>query len=69
LRARLSHPPCPRFFPSRHISPRSQLESGSDADRDAIFDELAAAPLAVMTDMFGNYLLQHYLRAGTPDQK
>jgi hypothetical protein len=60
-------PPPPFPFPFLRTHP--QLEAGTDADRDTIFEELLAAPLPVMNDMFGNYLLQHFLRSGTPEQK
>lgn len=51
---------------SRFIQQR--LEVCSDVDKQLIFDEIIPSAPALMTDVFGNYVLQKLFEYGTPDQ-
>jgi len=51
---------------SRFIQQR--LEVCSDADKQLIFDEILPTAQSLMTDVFGNYVLQKLFEFGTPDQ-
>lgn len=51
---------------SRFIQQR--LEVCSDVDKQLIFDEIIPAAQSLMTDVFGNYVLQKLFEYGTPDQ-
>jgi pumilio RNA-binding family len=51
---------------SRFIQQR--LEVCSDVDKQLIFDEILPTAQSLMTDVFGNYVLQKLFEFGTPDQ-
>lgn len=51
---------------SRFIQQR--LEVCSDEDKQAVFDEIITAAQSLMTDVFGNYVLQKLFEYGTADQ-
>jgi hypothetical protein len=51
---------------SRFIQQR--LEVCSDVDKQLIFDEIIPAAQSLMTDVFGNYVLQKLFEYGTADQ-
>jgi pumilio RNA-binding family len=51
---------------SRFIQQR--LEVCSDVDKQLIFDEIIPSAHLLMTDVFGNYVLQKLFEYGTPDQ-
>jgi pumilio RNA-binding family len=51
---------------SRFIQQR--LEVCSDVDKQLIFDEIIPSAQSLMTDVFGNYVLQKLFEYGTPDQ-
>ena len=51
---------------SRFIQQR--LEVCSDVDKQLIFDEIMPTAQSLMTDVFGNYVLQKLFEYGTPDQ-
>mmetsp|Transcript_30452 Transcript_30452/g.43652 ORF Transcript_30452/g.43652 Transcript_30452/m.43652 type:complete len:1107 (-) Transcript_30452:656-3976(-) len=51
---------------SRFIQQR--LEVCSDVDKQLIFDEIMPSAQSLMTDVFGNYVLQKLFEYGTPDQ-
>ncbi|KAI9149793.1 mRNA binding protein puf3 [Blastocladiella emersonii ATCC 22665] len=48
---------------SRFIQQR--LEVASAADKDLVFDEILPSALALMTDVFGNYVIQKFFEHGT----
>ena len=50
---------------SRFIQQR--LEICTDADKQIIYDEIVVAASSLMTDVFGNYVLQKLFEFGTPD--
>ena len=50
---------------SRFIQQR--LEICNDAEKQIIFDEIAVASASIITDVFGNYVLQKLFEFGTPD--
>ena len=51
---------------SRFIQQR--LEVCVDADKQTMFDEIVPAAQSLVTDVFGNYVLQKLFEYGTPDQ-
>jgi hypothetical protein len=51
---------------SRFIQQR--LEVCTEVDKQLIFDEIAPSAPSLMTDVFGNYVLQKLFEYGTPDQ-
>ena len=51
---------------SRFIQQR--LEVCADADKQTMFDEIVPAAQSLVTDVFGNYVLQKLFEYGTPDQ-
>jgi pumilio RNA-binding family len=51
---------------SRFIQQR--LEVCTDVDKQLIFDEIIPSAQSLMTDVFGNYVLQKLFEYGTPDQ-
>lgn len=46
-------------FPSRYI--QHELESATDAEKAAIFAEVLPQTIDLMTDVFGNYVVQKYV--------
>ncbi len=38
-------------------------------EKQAVFDEIVAAAYSLMTDVFGNYVIQKFFEYGTPEQK
>lgn len=51
---------------SRFIQQR--LEVCSEVDKQLVFDEIMPSAQSLMTDVFGNYVLQKLFEYGTPDQ-
>ena len=51
---------------SRFIQQR--LEVATDPDKQIVFDEVLPAAHSLMTDVFGNYVIQKLFEFGTPDQ-
>jgi pumilio RNA-binding family len=51
---------------SRFIQQR--LEVCSDSEKQLVFDEILPSAPVLMTDVFGNYVLQKLFEYGTPDQ-
>jgi hypothetical protein len=47
---------------------QQKLEVCPDVDKQLIFDEILPAAHSLMTDVFGNYVLQKLFEYGTPDQ-
>jgi hypothetical protein len=59
-------PFCQDQHGSRFIQQR--LEVASDADKQVVFDEVLPSAHSLMTDVFGNYVIQKLFEFGTPDQ-
>lgn len=59
-------PFCQDQHGSRFIQQR--LEVASDADKQIVFDEVLPSAHSLMTDVFGNYVIQKLFEFGTPDQ-
>lgn len=59
-------PFCQDQHGSRFIQQR--LEVASDADKQVVFDEVLPNAHSLMTDVFGNYVIQKLFEFGTPDQ-
>ena len=47
---------------------QQKLEVCSEVDKQLIFDEIIPSAYLLMTDVFGNYVLQKLFEYGTPDQ-
>jgi len=54
-------------YGSRYI--QQKLESASEVEKAAIFDEIKTQPFKLITDVFGNYVVQKTLELGTPEQR
>ena len=59
-------PFCQDQHGSRFIQQR--LEVASDSDKQVVFDEVLPSAHSLMTDVFGNYVIQKLFEFGTPDQ-
>ena len=46
-----------------------RLEWGSSTEKEMIFTEIMTAPRVLMTDPFGNYVIQKLFECGTSEQK
>mmetsp|Transcript_3222 Transcript_3222/g.5001 ORF Transcript_3222/g.5001 Transcript_3222/m.5001 type:complete len:846 (+) Transcript_3222:110-2647(+) len=59
-------PFCQDQHGSRFIQQR--LEVASDAEKQIVFDEVLPSANSLMTDVFGNYVIQKLFEFGTPEQ-
>lgn len=48
---------------------QQKLERASVAEKQVVFNEILSAAYNLMTDVFGNYVIQKFFEFGTPDQK
>ena len=48
---------------------QQKLERASVAEKQMVFNEILSAAYNLMTDVFGNYVIQKFFEFGTPDQK
>jgi len=48
---------------------QTKLEEASDADKQAVFEQILPETLRLCTDVFGNYCIQKFFEYGTPEQK
>lgn len=48
---------------------QQKLEVALDADKQMVFDEILPKALTLMTDVFGNYVIQKFFEHGSPEQK
>lgn len=48
---------------------QQKLERASLKEKQAVFDEVALHAQSLMTDVFGNYVIQKFFEYGTPEQK
>ena len=48
---------------------QQKLERASPAEKEMVFNEILASAHSLMTDVFGNYVIQKFFEHGTPDQK
>uniref|UniRef100_A0AAZ1X565 PUM-HD domain-containing protein n=1 Tax=Oreochromis aureus TaxID=47969 RepID=A0AAZ1X565_OREAU len=55
------------FLPSRFI--QQKLERATPAERQMVFGEILQAAYQLMTDVFGNYVIQNNCTFGSADQK
>lgn len=48
---------------------QQKLERASAAEKQLVFQEILASAYSLMTDVFGNYVIQKFFEFGTPEQK
>ena len=48
---------------------QQKLETATDDEKQAVFDEIIPQALNLMTDVFGNYVIQKFFEHGTPQQR
>lgn len=48
---------------------QQKLERATTAEKQMVFSEILAAAYSLMTDVFGNYVIQKFFEFGTPEQK
>jgi len=48
---------------------QTKLEEASDAEKQAVFEQILPETLRLCTDVFGNYCIQKFFEYGTPEQK
>ena len=48
---------------------QQKLERATPAEKEMIFNEILASAHSLMTDVFGNYVIQKFFEHGTPEQK
>jgi len=48
---------------------QQKLERATVAEKQMVFQEILSAAYSLMTDVFGNYVIQKFFEFGTPDQK
>ena len=48
---------------------QQKLERAAPAEKQLVFQEILAAAYSLMTDVFGNYVIQKFFEYGTPEQK
>lgn len=48
---------------------QQKLERASQKEKQAVFDEVALHAQSLMTDVFGNYVIQKFFEYGTTEQK
>ena len=52
-----------KFFPHRFI--QQKLERATPAERQMVFNEILQAAYQLMTDVFGNYVIQKFFEVST----
>ena len=48
---------------------QQKLERAAPQEKQLIFAEIQSAAYSLMTDVFGNYVIQKFFEHGTPEQK
>lgn len=48
---------------------QQKLERASASEKAMVFKEILESAYSLMTDVFGNYVIQKFFEFGTPDQK
>ena len=48
---------------------QQKLERANPADKQLVFQEIISSSHPLMTDVFGNYVIQKFFEYGTPEQK
>ena len=48
---------------------QQKLERATPAEKEMVFNEILASAHSLMTDVFGNYVIQKFFEHGTPEQK
>lgn len=48
---------------------QQQLANSPEEDKQAVFNDIKDESFALMTDVFGNYVIQNYFEFGSPSQK
>jgi len=48
---------------------QTKLEEATDAEKQAVFEQILPETLRLCTDVFGNYCIQKFFEYGTPEQK
>lgn len=48
---------------------QQKLERATVAEKQMVFSEILTAAYSLMTDVFGNYVIQKFFEFGTPEQK
>jgi pumilio RNA-binding family len=48
---------------------QQKLERASPSDKQIVFEEISPSAYSLMTDVFGNYVIQKFFEYGTPEQK
>ena len=48
---------------------QQKLERAAPAEKQLVFQEILAASYSLMTDVFGNYVIQKFFEYGAPEQK
>jgi len=48
---------------------QQQLAAAPDAARQLVFDEILPSAFQLMTDVFGNYVIQKFFECGSPEQQ
>ena len=48
---------------------QQKLERASASEKQLVFQEILASAYSLMTDVFGNYVIQKFFEFGTPEQK
>lgn len=48
---------------------QQKLERASASEKQLVFQEILTSAYSLMTDVFGNYVIQKFFEFGTPEQK
>ena len=48
---------------------QQKLERATSAEKELIFNEILTQAHSLMTDVFGNYVIQKFFEHGSPEQK
>lgn len=48
---------------------QQKLERASASEKQLVFQEILTSAYSLMTDVFGNYVIQKFFEYGTPEQK
>ena len=48
---------------------QQKLERAAAAEKQLVFQEILSAAYSLMTDVFGNYVIQKFFEFGSPEQK
>ena len=48
---------------------QTKLEVATPQEKDMVFDALLPNALSLMTDLFGNYVVQKFMERGTDEQR